>query len=225
MRGAREQRIRAAGLWLAVTGAAAGAWGLAAPVAAQVADAPARTGTFAELLEPVSAAALLGAVTWLWALATVTVAGVLRDRVPEVPTGVVRRLVLVACGVAVAAGTAGPVAAADGDGTLAGLRLPERAVSTRPTAAAAHRPAPPTDARVHVVRHGASLWSVAAATAPPGADVDARWRAIWAANRDVVGDDPDLILPGQRLRLPPSQPSSATDTTRGSAPDQTGDRP
>jgi nucleoid-associated protein YgaU len=29
-----------------------------------------------------------------------------------------------------------------------------------------------------------------------------RWRAIWTANRDVVGLDPDLIHPGQALRLP-----------------------
>ncbi|MEV6314831.1 transglycosylase family protein [Streptomyces sp. NPDC051776] len=27
------------------------------------------------------------------------------------------------------------------------------------------------------------------------------WRAVYAANRDVIGDDPDLILPGQRLDL------------------------
>lgn len=29
-----------------------------------------------------------------------------------------------------------------------------------------------------------------------------RWHVIWQANRDVVGDDPDLIHPGQALRLP-----------------------
>ncbi len=30
----------------------------------------------------------------------------------------------------------------------------------------------------------------------------ARWREIYDANRDVIGDDPDLILPGQVLTLP-----------------------
>jgi len=53
----------------------------------------------------------------------------------------------------------------------------------------------------YVVRPGDSLWSIARAH-PAGDDVDLRWRAIWAANRDVVGADPDLIHPGQALRLP-----------------------
>jgi nucleoid-associated protein YgaU len=29
-----------------------------------------------------------------------------------------------------------------------------------------------------------------------------RWHAIFEANRDVIGDNPDRILPGQVLRLP-----------------------
>jgi len=32
--------------------------------------------------------------------------------------------------------------------------------------------------------------------------VDREWRALWEANRGTVGDDPDLIHPGQRLTLP-----------------------
>ena len=41
---------------------------------------------------------------------------------------------------------------------------------------------------------------------PPGAGparVTACWHRIHELNRDVIGDDPDLIQPGQRLRLPP----------------------
>jgi len=34
--------------------------------------------------------------------------------------------------------------------------------------------------------------------------VEARWRAIYRLNRDVIGRDPDLIRPGQRLVLPPN---------------------
>ncbi|MCP9993213.1 LysM peptidoglycan-binding domain-containing protein [Streptomyces albogriseolus] len=27
------------------------------------------------------------------------------------------------------------------------------------------------------------------------------WQRLYAANRDVIGDDPDVIVPGQRLDL------------------------
>jgi nucleoid-associated protein YgaU len=46
---------------------------------------------------------------------------------------------------------------------------------------------------------------LAAARLGEGADlaqVDAAWRADYAANRSVVGADPDLIHPGQVLALP-----------------------
>jgi nucleoid-associated protein YgaU len=56
-----------------------------------------------------------------------------------------------------------------------------------------------------VVHRGDTLWDIAAATLGDGAtDADilravVRWHDV---NRDVVGDDPDLILPGQVLRAP-----------------------
>jgi len=49
------------------------------------------------------------------------------------------------------------------------------------------------------------LWSIAARHLAPGASdaqVDAAWRAWYAANRPVIGADPDLILPGQLLHAP-----------------------
>lgn len=55
------------------------------------------------------------------------------------------------------------------------------------------------------VRPGDSLWSIAARHLAPGASdaqVDAAWRAWYAANRPVIGADPDLILPGQLLHAP-----------------------
>jgi nucleoid-associated protein YgaU len=54
-----------------------------------------------------------------------------------------------------------------------------------------------------VVASGDSLWSLAAAQLGPqasDADVDARWRALYAQNADAVGPDPDLVRPGLQLR-------------------------
>ncbi len=160
------------------------------------------------------ATALAVALGWLWVVTTATVAGLLAGST-RTRGGATRHLVLLACGVAVVAGTGLPAAAAGGDGPelLVGLRLPERAV-----APARHHDAPghvtttsvtaaPTDD--YVVRSGDSLWSIARAH-PAGASTDERWRAIWRANRDVVGDDPDLIHPGQALRLPDTTPTPPT---------------
>ncbi len=59
-----------------------------------------------------------------------------------------------------------------------------------------------------VVHRGDSLWSIVARQLGPGAtdeQVAAAWPAWWAANRDVIGPNPNLILPGQVLR-PPAGP-------------------
>ena len=55
-----------------------------------------------------------------------------------------------------------------------------------------------------LVQPGDSLWCIASRALPGASDaqVDAEWRRWYAANRDVVGTDPDLILPGQLLRPP-----------------------
>ena len=56
-----------------------------------------------------------------------------------------------------------------------------------------------------VVLAGDSLWSIAARHLGPAADateVAEAWPRWWEANRSVVGDDPDLLLPGQRLVAP-----------------------
>ncbi|WP_236121218.1 LysM peptidoglycan-binding domain-containing protein [Cellulomonas palmilytica] len=58
---------------------------------------------------------------------------------------------------------------------------------------------------VVVVEAGDSLWSIAAAHLPHGASdaqVAAAWPRWYEANRDVVGDDPDVLLPGQVLTAP-----------------------
>ena len=214
---------RSIAVWLTVTAALAAdvatapaVWRLAKPTGG------AGTAQFAELLVAACATALLLALAWLWVVTTVTVAELLIGR-PRAGGGTTRRLVLLACGAAVLAGTTAPaLAAGDDSSILAGLSLPDRSVATsqvdhRPAPAerdprpASTRPAP--QPRVHVVRPGESLWSIAEATSGSGG-LDQRWRAIWAANHDVIGDDPDLILPGQRLRLPgDTDTDTDTDTT------------
>jgi LysM repeat protein len=62
----------------------------------------------------------------------------------------------------------------------------------------------PSEASVVVVR-GDSLWRIAAEHLGPqasDAEIAEAWPAWYAANADVIGDDPDLIYPGQELRVP-----------------------
>ncbi len=56
-----------------------------------------------------------------------------------------------------------------------------------------------------VVRRGDSLWGIAARHLGPDAsdaEIARAWPAWFEANRRVVGDDPDLLRPGQRLQAP-----------------------
>jgi hypothetical protein len=66
---------------------------------------------------------------------------------------------------------------------------------------------PVSPAEVTVVHRGDSLWSIAARHLDPSAtaaDIDAECHRWFAANRAVIGDDANLILPGQLLSPPPS---------------------
>lgn len=83
---------------------------------------------------------------------------------------------------------------------LDGLPLPDLPVSS-PGPARPDRQDPPR----HVVATGDTLWAIAAAHLSADASntaVDRAWRRWYAANRAVIGPDPDLITPGQLL-LPP----------------------
>jgi hypothetical protein len=67
-------------------------------------------------------------------------------------------------------------------------------------------PRPVPDGAV-VVHRGDTLWDIAARHLGPGATpaaIAAEWPRWYAANRAVIGPDPDRILPGQRLAAPGS---------------------
>jgi nucleoid-associated protein YgaU len=177
---------------VAVTGTAGAAllaaWSAATPV------------TVAEALVAVCTYGLIGAVVWAW-LATLSVVAEAWHGRPgrrRVATPL-RRVVLLCCGAVLVA----PMGAAAGDGhrdpgpAITGLPMPDRATGP------AHRASGP---RTVVVRAGDCLWHLAAADLPAGASaaqVTARWQAIHRLNAAVIGPDPDLIHPGQRLALPP----------------------
>lgn len=81
--------------------------------------------------------------------------------------------------------------------SLDGLRLPDRPVSS-------------PGVHTIVVRPGDTLWAIAARTLPEGgddADVARECARWYAANRAVIGDDPDLIHPLQHL-TPPTKDES-----------------
>jgi hypothetical protein len=112
------------------------------------------------------------------------------------------------------------VAVPTSDGTTAGPAAPAgQSPAWRPT-----RPAPRVDARrarllapaprtdtamdaMVTVRRGDSLWSIAARHLGPGAsdaEIALAWPRWYAANRDLIGTDPDHLLPGQQLCPPPA---------------------
>ena len=167
-------------------------------------------------LVDVSACVVLGCALWAWLALTATVVQAWpgahsRRGLPRTLPGGVRRVVLAACGVAVASALGSPARADDGHGRpqphgvalLSGLPLPDRAV-----APVRRHPAPPPRSTV-TVRPGDSLWSIAEHDLPAGAPdraIDERWRAIYAANHDRIGPDPDVLQPGQLLHLPRHTP-------------------
>jgi nucleoid-associated protein YgaU len=85
---------------------------------------------------------------------------------------------------------------------LAGLRLPERIAVAPATVGSVAQPAgsPVGLPAVPAVRvsPGDTLWDIAARRLGAGSS----WPAIYALNRDVIGPDPGVISPGQRLVLP-----------------------
>ena len=123
-----------------------------------------------------------------------------------------------------AASAAGP-ASAPSPGPASAVRplpsvgaTPSGAPTATATATPSTAPAASTPATAPTVRHGApagsvvvrpgdSLWALAARDLGPHAApvrVAQEWPRWWAANRGVIGDDPDLIHPGTVLDRPAS---------------------
>ena len=104
------------------------------------------------------------------------------------------------------------------DGVQAGDRDAEPAAAEPFSRAPAPQggAAPPTPSfetemhgHTYVVRTGDSLWRIAERTLADrgngmvtSADVAQFWPVIYEANRTLIGDDPNLILPGQTLEIP-----------------------
>ncbi len=66
-----------------------------------------------------------------------------------------------------------------------------------------------TSTATYTVEPGDSLWRIAAAVLrsggagePSSADIARFWPAIYDANRTLIGDNPNLIFPGQRFLIP-----------------------
>jgi len=86
-------------------------------------------------------------------------------------------------------------------------RPPEDHTASHTPALATPRPPDHAGDEV-VVQRGDTLWSIAARHLGAGAtddEITREWPRWWSANRGVVGDDPDLIKPGQRLAPPPAE--------------------
>lgn len=116
----------------------------------------------------------------------------------------VRRSLLAGLGVLLASGgavVAGPVAAEPPPLGQAGARVhPGLPVPARPTGATLVVPRQRVE-----VQPGDSLWRLSQERAAPRADTQDVARLVertYRTNRRVIGPDPDLILPGEHLRLP-----------------------
>lgn len=88
-----------------------------------------------------------------------------------------------------------PAHADPGPGSLDGLGLPDRPATAISAALGAD----------HVVVPGDSLWSIAATHLGPNphaSTIATSAQAWYAVNRSVIGPNPDVIQPGQRLAAP-----------------------
>ncbi|KND25540.1 transglycosylase family protein [Streptomyces anulatus] len=115
---------------------------------------------------------------------------------------------------------AGLTRGGDAPGTAPEAETDTQSAGTRPVRAAAPQSAPPRQPRTlpaeatpthvpgkrdsYTVASGDSLSGIASAQRVRGG-----WQGLYAANRTVVGGDPDLIFPGQRLSLDRSRAPKA----------------
>ncbi|WP_157571043.1 LysM peptidoglycan-binding domain-containing protein [Nocardioides insulae] len=183
---------------------------------------------FDELLARGCLIAIGCCTAWAWASVSAVVLEVLRTPVGghlacAGPVGVpplARRLVLLACGIALTGAAATPAGATPGPMFLgpgrnegpvtAGLPYPDRPVDGEAPSGPTGRGSPADASALGaadsvVVRRGDSLWALTRTRLPgsaPDSQVASSVHLLHDANRAVIGEDPDLIVPGQRLSLP-----------------------
>jgi hypothetical protein len=209
---------------LAIEGAVAQ---VAATTVARGVDALGSSGTdpraVADLVAALAAAALVCGWTWLAGAALVTTADALRarDAVVRQRAGVPaawHRWVVGVVGAGLLCTPAAASGAGDADapgadvagaaapaGRLDGLPLPDRPVAG-------------IGREVHRVAPGECLWSVAAGRLGPDAsdaEIARAWPRWYAANRPVIGDDPDRLLPGTVLRAPAAPAGTGAPSRQG----------
>lgn len=115
-----------------------------------------------------------------------------------------------------ATSSASPTLPADPDtGATGGAGAPSAGPAYRPpTQLGPLAPAAPRQrADVVTVVRGDSLWAIAARHLGPDATpaaIAAEWPRWYAANKTVIGTDPDLILVGQQLTPPAAAPATST---------------
>ncbi|MDO4258865.1 MAG: LysM peptidoglycan-binding domain-containing protein [Actinomycetaceae bacterium] len=93
-----------------------------------------------------------------------------------------------------------PSAPASGDSAP-----PQQGSDTPPQAPTVTVPATPSSQAEHTVREGESLWSISEDVLGPQAseaEIADAWPRIYEENREVIGDSPDLIHPGDILTVP-----------------------
>ena len=91
-----------------------------------------------------------------------------------------------------------------GAGPPATIRGTGAPVAPSPSTAA-DAEAPARAPRLHPVDRGESLWRITADLLGGSAtdtEIAAAWPALYAANRDTIGEDPNLIRVGQLLTVP-----------------------
>ncbi len=181
------------------------------------AAAHAGTNTQADVWVTTGAEALgLVLLAWLALVALVSAIGALPGRLGRAARCLARSIApavvtsLIRGGLGLGAGAA--------LGTSSVLAMTALTPAVAVTATTADHPWPSLDrasvvsatvrSEAYVVRPGDSLWAIAerhleARGSPSSAaDIAKAWPSWWAANRDVIGDDPDLIHPGQHLETP-----------------------
>lgn len=197
-------------------GASAVTVGLLAPGAdGLVADVTGRS--FPDASVATMSLILLGIASWSLLVVTLTVLGASSRVVTAITPVALRRALLAGAAGALVVTPAHAEQLSSPDAqqhTVGGLALPDRpdatgladGASTRSVTAPATAKDGPSATGPVRVRPGDTLWAIAERSLPAGAsDADiADATAAWhRTNRDVIGDDPDVIVPRQLL-APPS---------------------